>query len=510
MTIRPLGRGIGAGLLSGAWLAILSLFLTPIYVHLLGVESYGLIGIYTAALAIGGILDVALSATVSREIAWIQARPAEQNGIGTLLRSVEIVYWLAVSGIVLILLAVVAAFGSSWVSASALPADQITDALALMSLSLAIQLPSGLYTASLIGLHRQARSAALLAAFGTLRGFGAVLVAWSLSDDIRVFFLWHVAVGLVQMFWLRRQVWSYVPSGGRLRFSVVSLASIRHAAGAMFLITAMGMMLSQMDKLVLAFFVPLESLGHYTLAWGLASGLTIISTPIIQGFGARFSALASARNQEELWHQINIASQLTYILVIPPAVTISLFAESVMLAWVRDADVASASAAPLSLLALGTAMVACTYPLLIALYSEKEFKPVLLVQLVCVLLFFPLLLWLVNFLGILGAALCWSIYGLGLFVILFILTSARHGNRLSMGLFRAFTSVSLTSFIVGWPIKHFFGQTSNYGEMLGWIGVALAVAWLLSAGVCQDLRRHLGRGVLGCLNLNRRSIRLPK
>ena len=494
--MRSLGRGIGAGLLSGAWLALLSLALAPIYVHLLGIESYGLIGLYTAALAIGGILDVALSATVSREIAWIQARPAEKNGIGTLLRSVEIVYWLSVSGIVLILLAAVEAFGSSWVIASALPADQITGALALMLLSLAIQLPSGLYTASLIGFHRQAHSAALLAGLGTLRGFGAALVAWGVSDDIRVFFLWHVTVGLVQIFWLRRQAWSYVPTGDGARFSVASLMSIRHAAGTMFMITAMGTILSQMDKLVLAFLMPLESLGHYTLAWGLASGLTIIATPIVQGFGARFSALASAGNQEELGRQINFALQLTYAMVIPPAVTIILFAESLMFAWVRNANVAAASAAPLSLLALGTAMVACTYPLLIALYAKKEFKPVLLVQLACVLLFFPLLLWCSDSMGILGAALCWSIYGVGLFATYFTLTAAWHGNRLSLGLslglLGSFISAAILSLAVGWPIKHFFGQNANHGEMLGLIGVTLVGAWLLTASACTKLRHGLG------------------
>lgn len=487
------GRGIGVGLLSGAWLAVLSLILAPIYVHLLGIESYGLIGLYTAALAIGGLLDVALSTTVSREIAWIRARPSEQQRIATLLRSVEIVYWLAVSGLTLILLVAVAVFGSGWVRASVLPDNQLTGALALMSLSLAIQLPSGLYTAGLIGLDRQARSATLLAGFGTVRGLGAALVAWGVSDDIRVFFLWHVVVGLVQIIWLHRQTWSHVRvMGGRSRFAIESLMSIRHAAGAMFLITAMGMMLSQMDKVVLVFLVPLESLGHYTLAWSLASGLTIIATPIVQGFGARFSALASGGKQEELETQIKLASQLTYALVIPPAVTISLFAESIMLAWVRNTDVATASAPPLSLLAIGTAMVACTYPLLIALYAKKEFKPVLLVQFVCLMLFFPLLLWLADTLGILGAALCWSIYGAGLFTTYFALTAERHGNRLSMGLLRGLGSVAATSLVVSWPLKHFLGKIANHGEMPCLIGVALVGAWLLSACVCPDLRRGLG------------------
>lgn len=488
----PLGRGIGAGLLSGAWLALLAFALAPIYVHLLGIESYGLIGLYTAALAVGGIFDVALSSTVSREIAWIQAQPAEQQEVGALLRSVEIVYALAVWGIVLILLVAVSAFGSSWVRASALPADQITGALVLMLLSLAIQLPSGLYTASLIGMHRQARSAAILAGFGTLRGFGAALVAWGVSGDIRGFFLWHVAVGLLQIFWLRRQAWSYVSTRDRPRFSIASLRLIRYSAGAMFLITAMGMMLSQMDKLVLAFLVPLESLGHYTLAWSLASGLTIIATPIVQGFSARFSALASAGNQEELGRQINFASQLTCAMVIPPAVTIMLFAESLMLAWVGNSDLAAASAAPLFLLALGTALVACTYPSLIALYAKREFKPALRVQSICLLLFFPLLLWLADFLGILGAALCWAIYGVCLFGTYFTLMATRYGNRLALRFLRTFIMVAMGSVVSAGLIKLLVGEEANRGGIPVWIGMALAGAWLFSASACRNLRDELG------------------
>ncbi|HEC15226.1 MAG TPA: hypothetical protein ENI99_01420 [Sedimenticola sp.] len=484
-------------MLSSAWLAVLSLILAPVYVHLLGIESYGLIGLYTAALAIGGILDVALSATVSREIAWILARPAERPKIGALLFSVEVIYGFAVFLIALSLLAGVEFFGAAWVHASTLPHEQIKGALALMLLSLMIQLPSGLYTASLIGLHKQARSASILAGFGTMRGVGAALIAWGVSDDIRAFFLWHIVVGVLQIIWLRWQTWSYVrTAGGRARFAIEPLMSIRHAAGAMFLITAMGMVLSQMDKIVLSFLVSLESLGHYTLAWGLAAGLSILATPVAQGFGARFSTLASGGNYLELEKKIDIASQFMYVLMIPPAVMISFFAETIMLVWVRDSSIASASAAPLSLLALGTALVGCVYPLLNALYAKKQFKPVLIIQFVFLLFFFPLLLLLAGAKGIQGAALCWLIYGALLFVTYLVLTAIRHGNPgFFAKLLKNLISVTLISVAIGWPIKHFSGQLSSHVAMLGLAGFALVGGWLLSASICPDLQRGLGETV---------------
>ena len=488
-----LGRGIGAGLVSSGWLAALSLVLAPIYVQLLGVESYGLIGLYTAALAIGGILDVALSATVSREIAWRQARPNERREVAPLLRSVEIVYWVVVSAMALIMLFAGVTFGLGWPLGAALQDHQVKGALALMLLSLAIQLPSGLYTASLIGLHRQSLSAGLLAAFGTARGFGAALIVWVVSGDIRDFFMWHVVVGLVQVLCLRWQAWSYVSAlGGELRFTVASLVSVKHAVGAMFLITAMGMVLSQMDKVVLAFLVPLESVGHYTLAWGLASGLTIIANPVVQGFGVRFSALASSEKQDELETQISRASRFIYVLVIPPAAILALFPESILLVWVRNVEVAAAASAPLAFLVLGTAMVACTYPLLVAMYAKKEFKQVLLIQLACLLIFFPMLLWMIGSFGILGAAMCWSIYGGGLFATYFILTAIRHGKRLSMGLLKAFISIAAICLIVTVSIMHFLGRVSSHAEIVTSAGAALILAWALSVYGCPELKQHIG------------------
>ncbi len=494
--MRSLGRGIGAGLLSSGWLAVLSLVLAPIYVHLLGIERYGLIGLYTAALAIGGIVDVALSATVSREIAWRLARQAERDEIGPLLRSVEIVYWLFVSGFALILLIASVVFAPTWMHASSMPDEEVQGALALMLLSLVIQLPSGLYSASLIGLGRQARAAILVAGFGTLRGLGAALLALGVSNDIRAFFLSHIVVGTVQIVWLRWQTWACMMAVQTARpvFTFQSLVSIRRAAGEMFLITAMGMTLSQMDKIVLAAMVSLESLGHYTLGWGLASGLTIIATPIVQGFGARFSALAAAKKYNEFKEQVTIASQLTYVLVIPPAVTLFVFAERILQAWVQRADVAKASAGSLSLLALGTAMVACTYPFLITMYAKKEFKPVLQTQLICALLFFPLLLCLVDSGGIEGAALCWAIYGSVLYLTYFLIVATREGTR---GLLKTLVSVILASLIVVLPIRLFAGQVASSGEIMVLAGGGVVIAGLFSVSICTEMRRGLAEIIRG-------------
>ena len=476
--------------MSSGWLALLSLILAPLYVHLYGIESYGLIGLYAATLLIGGVLDVALSATVSRQISWLQARPSESHRIPSLLRSVEVIYWASVIVFTSIMLLTVHIFGADWMRTSTLEDEQVSGALILMLLSLAIQLPSGLYSASLIGLYHQKQAAILLAVLGTARGLGAVLIAWVFSDDIRVFFIWHIALGSLQLLLLRSCVWSHVRAlGGRAFFSLASLTSIKRATGAMFLITVMGVVMSQIDKVVLAFMVPLDLLGQYTLAWGIASGLSVFVMPVLQGFGARFSTLASEGNKEELVNQINLASQATYAMVIPTAITIFLFSEIIMNAWLRDPDIAAASADSLSFLVIGSALVVCSYPLLASMYAKKDFKPVLIAQAVLVTLFFPLLLILSEKMGISGAGLSWLLYGAAFFITYITMMSLKYQSRLSLDLFTAFISVAIASLAVSWTVKYLSKEIVNTNVVLGMALFALVLVWVLSVAICPNLRK---------------------
>src|SRR4029077_10315174 len=109
-----LSRNISANLVSNVWSTALALVLTPLYVKFLGVESYGLIGFYASWIAILGILDTGISATATRQIAWLNARPLERGEIGSLLGSLEAVYWLVVAVFGLAMLTAAWILGPGW------------------------------------------------------------------------------------------------------------------------------------------------------------------------------------------------------------------------------------------------------------------------------------------------------------------------------------------------------------------------------------------------------------
>lgn len=493
---RLLPRGIGIGLLSSLWLGFLALALTPIYIRLLGIESYGLIGLYTAMLAMTGMLDVALSSTTGREMARMMDRVGGAASIACLLRSTEAAYAV----LLLLSLAVYSAaawlLGAGWIRAGGLPTENVRTALLLMGGAIVAVLPSGLYTASLTGLQLQGRAAGLLAVFGTVRGVGAALVAWLVSADIRSFFLWLTLFGLIQSLWLRRQVWRCVEiDRDQARFDWKVLCSIRNGIGAMFFITVLGVLVSQMDRLVLSTLVSLEILGYYALAWSAAAALTLIASPIAQGLGASLSRLgANDSGQEAFVAQLAAATELVLALALPAAIAISMYAQPIVHVWVRDVRIAEAAAPLLAILAPGTALLGAAYPLLNGLYARQRYRPVMIIQLVCAAFYLPLLWYAVMESGAIGAAWCWATYGVVLFGAYGEVSARVHmASRLRGTLFLdvllvGASSVAIHMLFGGWALALLArGKTAGILAM----GALLVCAWAAAICLCADLRRQL-------------------
>ncbi len=482
-----LGKNIGANLAANAWATVLSLALTPIYVSWLGVESYGLIGFYMSWLAIVGILDTGISATAMRELAWLSARPAERGQIGGLIRTLEAVYWGVIVALGAALFALAWGWGGDWFQADTLSPAALRSALMLMSVSLVVQIPSGLYLGGLSGLQRQVEAAALVALFGTMRGVGALAVLAGVGTDIHTFFAWQILASVAQTLTMRQVLWRTVPRTDRSRVSGTVLRSAGQFAGGMTLITALGVTVTQMDKVVLSRLVGLDTLGLYTLAWTVASGLSRVAAPLMQAFNARFTELASSGSQNELARHVRLANQLMTTLVLPPAALLVLLPAPILNTWLGGSALATAAAPLLSTLTLGTLLGACSYPALGVLYAQKRLKPVLVVNLVAAAAIVPLLIGAVNVWGVVGAAYCWTLYGAATFLVYQTAGLRLIGVRVVPVLIRDCAVPALTSMLVAMVTLQVVDSANNRVKVTALVAAALAVGWAAALLVCRDL-----------------------
>ena len=490
-----LGKNISANLLSNVWLTILLLLVTPLYVWFLGIESYGLIGFYLSWVAILGVLDTSISATTMREFSWLKAQPLEKKKIPGLLKSLESVYWAIIVVFGLGFLIGASIFGEDWFQTKDLEPELVRESMMLMAVSLVVQVPSGLYVSGLMGLQKQVECSGLLAFFGTLRALGAIVVLWLIASDIRLFFLWQIVVSSMQTGVIRWSLWKKVRvDGDQVRFSWETLKPIKGFAGGMLVVTVLSILMTQADKMILSKMISLEIFGYYMLAWSVASGLSRVVTPLTQAYYPRFTELVATKDDIALTKELRLASQLTNVMIMPPAMLIGFLSKSILFAWTGNLSVADSAAPILSFMVVGTIMTSCSYPALTILFSKKQIKPVIIVNLVSLVVLLPLLIFAVIQFGVMGAVFIWGLYGLVLYIS-FQVYGLREIHQVGFFsiMLRDFVAPGLASLAVASMAGYWLGAVSGKITFVTLLSITLIVSWLTALLVCKDLREIITR-----------------
>ena len=86
-----LKRNLIANYLGQGWAALMGLAFIPLYIKYLGIESYGLIGLFAVLQAWLSLLDMGMTPTLGREMARFTGGSHSAQSIRDLLRSIEVV-----------------------------------------------------------------------------------------------------------------------------------------------------------------------------------------------------------------------------------------------------------------------------------------------------------------------------------------------------------------------------------------------------------------------------------
>jgi len=400
------------------WSALMALAFLPLYVRFLGIEAYGLIGIYASLLVLLSVFDMGLGTTLNRELARLSALRGSDREARDLVRTFELIYW--VTGILIGggIAALASPIARLWVNAQGLTAETMEQSIMIMGLVIALQWPTSLYASGLMGLQRQVLLNAVRVAAATLQGGGAVLVLWLVSPTILAYFLWQVLVAALQTIVMAGCLWkSLAGADVPAAFSKSLLARNWRFAGGIAGITVLAAILTQTDKIVLSKTLSLEMFGYYSLAAAIAGGLYYISQPIFTALFPRLSQTACGGNEAEMALPYHKGSQLMTAAVAPVGIVAALFSEELLTLWIGDAPTVSQTHLLVSLLVTGTALNSIMFlPYILQLaYGWTSLS--LYKNVISVLVFVPLLLWLVARYGATGAAVAWIALNAGYFLI---------------------------------------------------------------------------------------------
>lgn len=407
-------RNVVANYAGSGWAALLGLAVVPVYLHLLGIESYGLIGFLTALQAWLFVFDLGLSQTLNREMARFGAGLHSAQSIRDLLRTMELLY-----GAVALLLALAVAAASGWIVAEwlqlrTLSLGEAGTAAALMGAAIALQWMGTLYRSAILGLQDQVWLAGFAAAAATARAVAAVAVLSWISPTVLAFVLVQCAVSLLEAAALAWRAWGRLPRAPRAaRFSLDALRGVWRFAAGLALITVLATLLTQVDKLLLSRLLTLEQFGYFSLALAITGGLASVVVPIRDAAYPRLSELVAAGSETRTADEYHRFAQLLAIVVLPAALVLSVFPREVVLLWTGDAVAARVVAPILSIWVLGTALNGLMNIPYAAQLAHGWARLTIAVNSVAVAVMIPAMLLLVPRWGAVAAAWIWLALNVG-------------------------------------------------------------------------------------------------
>jgi O-antigen/teichoic acid export membrane protein len=402
-----LARNIGFGLASSAWTAVLGFAVVPVYLRFLGIEAYGLIGFFATLQVLFQLLDMGMAPTVNREVARHASR-GDPAGAAALVSMLSRVYWLLALALALVIATTAPLVALHWLNANKLPTATVQQVVMLLGLVIAARWPSTLYLNVLLGAQRVELSSMITAASVTLASVGAVLVLWLISPTLQAFFFWQLAAAMASTMAMRWAAWRTLGGQPRARtWDWVQLKAVWRFSAGMSAIALMGIVFTQLDKLVLSRILPLAEFGQYMLATTLCSGLYVLVTPFYNAVFPRFTALAARGDVAGLAVQYRVSTRLLTAILFPVAAFLAFFSFELLSVWTSNQEVARAVAPVVSLMAVGCALHGVMFlPHALQLAHGLTRMP-LSINATLMIVFAPMIFLLAQTYGALGGALAW-------------------------------------------------------------------------------------------------------
>jgi O-antigen/teichoic acid export membrane protein len=377
----------------------------PLYIKLLGMESYGLIAFYAMALALVFILDAGLSAAFTREV----AREKNPDKLLVILRGIEKLLGVVLLAMGLLLLLSAEFIAQFWFDKNGnLSLELKASYIRLMAISIIPQVMIALYSGGMMGLEQQVKANGLITIFGLCRS-GVVLLPLWMMPDVRVFLAWQAMVAWTFLWIFRHQLTKTLigrnkDSGG---VKPITWREIYVYAISMYLLSVTSGLNTHIDKIVVSNLRTLEEFGYYSTAWTLAQIPILICMPVALAVFPRLTSLVACRQGDAVAHLHEHTTFFIAALSSTSAFCIICFPHQLTGLWLQDQMLPDYFYSVISILALASMFLAMQFSVFYLSLANGLNKFNVINGVFMLLLNIPLQYYMTSHHGVLGAAVPW-------------------------------------------------------------------------------------------------------
>jgi len=311
---------------------LIYILVTPIMVRVLGIEAMGIIGLQVMVVTATSIFHQSLGKTVNRVCAHSRAQTSPSDA--RIIAGIEQAFWIIGGGLMLLSGPGADLIARDWLGPTKMPHAEVVVSLILIIVMSGFQILQLFYYNGLLGFGRH-KAANSYTGIGELLRYGGtipllLLFHASLVDVL----IWQTALAGLQSLAMVWAFWRQAPFAHPRTFTMFSaLHEIRAFAAGMMIITALAVLTSQADRLVLSFLMPLAVFGQYTVISNLARSVPLLVAPISNVFFPKLTEdlVDPGADISRDYHKY---AELVAAVSIPPSIFLAAYAHDVLSVYV--------------------------------------------------------------------------------------------------------------------------------------------------------------------------------
>ncbi|MBU1216407.1 oligosaccharide flippase family protein [bacterium] len=396
---------------------LIGVVMLPFYITYLGSEAYGLVGFFTMLNSWMMLLDMGLSSTLIREVAKLKDKFNGLYELKVLLRSIEAVFLLIAIVVFFTIYFNAPWIVQEWLDIQELLYEDVLYCIQLMAIMLCFRWFIGLYQGAVIGFENQVWLNVYKVGINTLKFVGAFLLIKYITNEIYYFFIYQAIVTLLEYVIIRNKVYSLLIKTIFIWPSFEYLKRIAPFALSIAYISAVWIMFSQMDKLLLSHYIPLSEYGYFTLVVIVSGAVTQLAAPISQAFLPHMTSLISNKKDGEMIIIYHKGTQLLSIIIISVVAIISFFSFELIYAWTGDKEASTWVSQILIWYVIGNGILAIVAFQYYLQYAYGNLKYHLKFNTVFPFITLPIMYYAIANYGAIGSALSWFAIQLVTFMV---------------------------------------------------------------------------------------------
>lgn len=471
---------------------LIGIIILPLLYRTFGAEAFGLIGFYSILQTWFVLMDLGLSASISRECARYIGGDISGTTLNSLFKIVRNSFlFLSISGAAIIFF-FASEIAERWLGLEEIEPSTASYSIKIIGFIIALRWMSSLYRSALNGFEKQLWTSSFGIIVSTLRFPVAYLISIISESSIVDYFAFQLAVAIFELVIFSIQAHRSLPReeavGKALEKS--HLRTLIKFSISVSLVGLLNTSLTQADKLILSKTLPLSEYGDFTLIMVVAGGVIILGGPISSAIIPRLSRLYAQRKNYQLYRLYCDSTLLSATLVFSVGSFFSAMSSQFLFAWTGDMSFAKRMCSILSIYSMANAIyVASSFPHYLQ-FSHGKMKVQTYYSAGSALILLPALFWSSIKYGAAGASVMWLIYTASGFFVITKFTHRKHLRIKNATWIRNYITPPLVAAIVSSWTLHFLIPWSNDRSLLS-LQLSLAGLMIFACSLVSSTRTRL-------------------